>query len=425
MDTITVNNLFWQTKNLAKTTYKNGNEINFAKNKIEFEKFNNLKIPCYHWKDFDSNNSYLGCCYNEFALKNMNEIAEDDFRLPTLLEWKDLLRITGYLFVEDDSHLWESPREYFENRQKNNIKSLKVLKKRGEWKKGNHSGNDKLGFQALPHENGTYSSWAYLSTSDLTLGAFSIGSTPDFKKIEAEAFDYLTSGLVRLVKNKNESISEKYIEIGGKFWATENFNHLDFKMTEIPQLADEKEWEEQTNLQKPASCYHNNNPDNEYMLYNYFACESISKQLPEGYRIASLADFESLIKNTTNQDKDGLLSLLDITCWKNFYSLDYKKVKSKGLNIKPTGIREALFVIIMEGESLYSYRHFSGKKSYATFWTSDGHIVKFELEDGKVKYEIHKVENHYDGPEVFTFFSEVEVVKYCSGQGLSIRLIKE
>jgi hypothetical protein len=41
------------------------------------------------------------------------------------------------------------------------------------------------------------------------------------------------------------------------------------------------------------------------------------------------------------------------------------------------------------------------------FWTSDGHIVEFELELGKVKFKTHKVDDNYNG------------------LGLSIRLIKE
>ncbi|GGE15720.1 FISUMP domain-containing protein [Psychroflexus salis] len=407
MDTIIVNNLFWQTKNLAQKTFKDGLEIDFAINKMKLEKYNNLKIPCYHWYNFDSNNSHLGYCYNEFAIKNINEIVEDDFRLPTLDEWKDLVRICGYLFEDDETHLWDSTWDYNQNRQKNNIKSLKDLKKRGKWKGGNHSGNGKLGFQAVPHDYGTFTSWAYLEKDNLTVGTFCVGNTPNYKKIEAWANSNFISGFVRLVKNKNESINENYIEIKRKIWASEDFNHLSFKIAQIPKIENPKKWGEETRLQKPAYCYYKNDSENGYMLYNYFACKTISKQLPKEYRIASLSDFNNLIKHATNQDRQGLLSLLDVSYWKQFYFLDYRNVKSTGLNIKPNGIRRASFVTFWEGESLYTYKYFSGKGSYAMFWTSDGYIVEFELELGKIKFKTHKVDDYYNG------------------LGLSIRLIKE
>jgi uncharacterized protein (TIGR02145 family) len=407
MNTVKVNGLNWQTKNLAKKINKDGRKIDFASNKKELDKYNDSKTPCFHWYNFDSNNSHLGCCYNEFAIKNINEIAEDDFRLPTLDEWKELVRISGYLFEEDETHLWDSSWDYNQNRQKENIRSLKDLKERGKWKAGNHSGNGKLGFQALPHDYGTFTSWAYLQKDNLTVGTFCVGNTPSYKKIEAWANGHFISGFVRLVKSNDNPKKTNYIEIGGKYWATEDFNHLSFKLDEIPQIVDEKKWGEETRLQKPTSCYYKNNPDNEYMLYNYFACETISEQLPKGYRIASLADFKSLIKHAINQDLQGLVSLLDISYWKQFYFLDYRHIKSTGLNIKPNGIRRASFVTFWEGESLYTYKYFSGKGSYAMFWTSDGHIVEFELELGKVKFKTHKVDDYYNG------------------LGLSIRLVKE
>lgn len=407
MKVINVNNLDWQTKNLEKTTYNDGRKIAFAKNQDEFERYQKSKKPCYHWYNFDTNNSHLGCCYNEIAIKNIKEITEDDFRLPTLSEWKDLVRISGYLFEEDESHLWDSTWDYNQNRQKDNIKSLKDLKERGKWKGGNHSGNGKLGFQAKPHDYGTFTSWAYLNKDNLTVGTFCVGNTPTYKKIEAWANGHFISGFMRLVKSKDESITVNYIEIGGKYWATKDFDHLSFKIVEIPQIEDSKEWGEETRLQKPAYCFYKNNSENGYMLYNYFSCETISKQLPKGYRIASLADFKDLVKDATKQDKHGLISLLDINYWKKFYFLDYKKVKSKGLNIKPNGIRRASFLTVWEGESLYTYKYFSGKGSYAMFWTSDGHIVEFELELGKIKFKTHEVDGYYNG------------------LGLSIRLIKE
>lgn len=407
MEVITVNNLDWQTKNLDKTTYNDGRKIAFAKNEDEFERYKNSQTPCYHWYNFDTQNSHLGCCYNVFAIKKLKEITEDDFRLPTLKEWKDLVRISGYLFEEDESHMWDSSWDYNQNRQKDNIKSLKDLKERGKWKGGNHSGNGKLGFQAKPHEYGTFSSWAYMDKSNLNIGTFCIGNTPIYKKIEAWPGNGFTSGFVRLVKSKNGSSTAEYIEIGGNFWATNDFNHLYNKMIEIPQIEDAKKWGEETRQQKPTSCYYKNNPDNEYMLYNYFACETIMKQLPEGYRIASLTDFKDLIEEVTIQDTHGLMSLLEINFWKRFYFLDHKSVKSIGLNIKPNGIRIASFLTVWEGESLYTYKYFSGKGSYVMFWTSDGYIVEFELELGKLKYKTHKVEG------------------YHHGLGLSIRLIKE
>lgn len=407
MNTVKVNSLNWQIKNLNKTTFNNGNQIPFAKDKNELTEFNDGKIPCYHWYKFDENNSYLGCCYNESAIKKICDITNDNFRIPTLFEWKDLLRITGYLFEQDESHLWDSTWDYNQNRQKENIKSLKDLKERGKWKSGNHSGNNRLGFYALPHDYGTFSSWAYIDVDNINVGTFCIGSTPTYKKIEAWHNANFTSNFVRLVRKVTKISNPGHVQIGEQLWSTENFNHLINGKIDIPLIVDSDKWGGQTRMQKPAYCYYNNDSEDGDILYNYFSCDFISKELPAGVRIASLSDFKNLFKAARSNDESNLLSLLDLSYWNQFYFLNYNKIKSSGLNVKPTGIRRASYVTHWEGEALYSYKYFSGKGCYTIFWTSDGYIVEVKIKAGKIIFETHIVD------------------KYYNGLGLSIRLVKE
>ncbi len=406
MDVVDINNLKWQTFNLDKTTFKNGNPIYFAKNAIDFENFNNCKTPCYHWYEYDINNAKLGCCYNYFALARINELVENNYRIPTLNEWQELVRITGYLFEDDDSHLWDSDWEYNSNRNKENIKALKDLKERGVWKKGNHSGNNRLGFNAKPQRFNTFSSWVYFDKENERFGTFCIGNSPTHKKIEAWSTEFLSSGFIRLVEEREHLSNSTFVKIGEQCWSNINFNHLNFKNIKIPLIEDSKQWAEKCRNENPAFCYYKNDKRSNAALYNFYACDSIGSRLKQGIKIASLEDFKKLFKFSNKFEPSGLLSLLEINYWHSFYLLDYRNFKSNGFNLRPEGYRKATFVTFWEGESLFNYKYFSGKGRVSMFWTSDGYIVKVFFELGKIKYETYNAD------------------KYYNGLGLSIRLIK-
>lgn len=406
MDIVNINNLKWNTFNLNKTTFKNGNPILFAKNAIDFEYFNKIKTPCYHWYEYDIKNAKLGCCYNHFALLRIYELVDNNYRIPSLSEWQELVRITGYLFEDNDLHLSDSDREYSGNQNKENIKCIKDLKENGVCKKSNHSGKNRIGFSAENKYLNSFSSWVYFDKESESFGSYYIGNNPKTKKIESRSTDFFSSGFIRLVEESEYLSNSNFVKIGEQYWSNSNFNHLYFGNSEIPFIEDSKKWAEACSKQNPAFCFYKNNRKGGVTLYNFYACEYLETKMKQGIKIASLEDFKMLFEFVNKKEPFGLLTLLDINYWLSFYLLDYRNIKNNGFNLRPEGYRKATFENFREGELLFNYKHFLGKGKTSMFWTSDGYIVKVFFELGKIKYKTYNTENYYNG------------------LGLSIRLIK-
>ena len=78
------------TTPLSVREFKNGDEIKKARTEGEWNKFNELKIPAYHLKDFDDNQAYYGFIYNYHAITDNRELAPHGFHKLNLIDLNHL-----------------------------------------------------------------------------------------------------------------------------------------------------------------------------------------------------------------------------------------------------------------------------------------------------------------------------------------------
>ena len=102
--------------------------------------------------------------------------------------------------------------------------------------------------------------------------------------------------------------SPRTVVIATQEWSTENFNVDRFRNGDpIPEARTKEEWVKAWRAKKPAWSYYDNDPANgeKYgRLYNLYAVEDKRGLAPEGWRIASSADYGRLLKSVG--EKAGL-----------------------------------------------------------------------------------------------------------------------
>ena len=75
---------------LSVPEFRNGDEIKKARTEGEWNKFNELNIPAYHFKDFDDNQANYGFIYNYHAITDNRELAPCGFHKLNLLDFNYL-----------------------------------------------------------------------------------------------------------------------------------------------------------------------------------------------------------------------------------------------------------------------------------------------------------------------------------------------
>jgi uncharacterized protein (TIGR02145 family) len=397
--------LEWTTSNLNTTNFSNGDLIPLVATHDELVKYLENKQPCCHYLDFNEHNKYLGILYNEFAIKDPRCLGMDGFRVPTEDEWKQTFHIAGYLFEVDENHLWDSTFDYNEIRRKNNLNALKSLKDSKAWKSGNHKGNNKSGFSALPtNPELTACSWATMNYIDNSTGAVHMGSIYSSNKRIDVAFrtlshnylgkSFLPTGFVRLVKECNQ-IGLPDMEFEGKIWEN-SFIEKDFIVNNplFAYIEDERKWGEAKKACKAAFCYYNGQIEEQVPLINWYALQELSNLLPSNLQIAHSDDFISLYN--TLVDEGDFSKLLDIFFW-NSYFHHFTPAEIEGnknnFGIKPLGGRILKYVTHWDGEALYDYVY-SGKGTVAKFWTADSCIATFLIEDDIFNLRIQPVKSN-------------------------------
>jgi len=88
------------------------------------------------------------------------------------------------------------------------------------------------------------------------------------------------------------------VQIGSQYWSKENLAVETFQDgTPITECSSSEQWADLASTNTPAWCYYNFNPslEEEYgKLYNYYAISSSKGIAPVGFRVPSLADFNTL-----------------------------------------------------------------------------------------------------------------------------------
>jgi len=150
--------------------------------------------------------------------------------------------------------------------------------------------------------------------------------------------------------------SQRTVVIAKQEWTTENFNVGKFRDGDpIPEARTKEEWVKAWRAKKPAWSYYDNDPANgeKYgRLYNLYAVQDKRGLAPEGWRIASSADFGRLLRALGG--KAGL-QLKTTHGWKE----GGEGTDSSGFSALPAGTR-------------YPNGGFYGMGHYAVFGTSDG-----------------------------------------------------
>ena len=88
------------------------------------------------------------------------------------------------------------------------------------------------------------------------------------------------------------------VQIGSQFWTKENLAVESFRDgTPITECSSSEQWQQLSLDNKPAWCYYKFDASNEEeygKLYNYYAVSSSKNIAPVGFRVPTLADFNTL-----------------------------------------------------------------------------------------------------------------------------------
>jgi uncharacterized protein (TIGR02145 family) len=197
----------------------------------------------------------------------------------------------------------------------------------------------------------------------------------------------------------------KTVKIGNQTWMVENLNTEFFANGEpIPHAETEEEWAEASQNFEPAWCYYENDPENgkKYgRLYNWYAVNDSRGLAPDGWRIPSEDEFNSLFSFIEEDDEVN----------------DFKLKCADGWGPDSDGTNETGFTALPGGYRNYSdgfiglYDLDCPEDSYAGWWSAS------EIEGDPVMAAYRGIEYEFDG---YTMFWESD-----KGTGYSVRCIKE
>ncbi len=185
------------------------------------------------------------------------------------------------------------------------------------------------------------------------------------------------------------------IQIGEQTWSQENATITTFSNGEnIPFAATKEEWQTYKNNGKPAYCYYKFDKafKNSGLFYNHWAVSSSKGLAPKGWRVATVADWETLI-NAVGKETAGQV-LRTTNGWQDD-GTEYSGTNTVKFNGRPNG---------MVGGTGDCY----GLNRYARFWAFDD-------------------SNKWSGYRfnLDSFGTECTKGAASKGEGFSVRLIKE
>lgn len=146
--------------------------------------------------------------------------------------------------------------------------------------------------------------------------------------------------------NTQPSSDFKEVKIGNQIWMAENLNVNKFRNGDsIPEAKTNKEWKTAAKEQKPAWCYHDNDPANgaKYgKLYNWYALNDPRGLAPEGWHVSRAEEWVQLTNFlgdenvTASKDHVAGVKMKSITGWPE----NGNGTNESGFNGLPGGQRE-------------------------------------------------------------------------------------
>ncbi|MEQ6166313.1 fibrobacter succinogenes major paralogous domain-containing protein [Ekhidna sp. MALMAid0563] len=132
-----------------------------------------------------------------------------------------------------------------------------------------------------------------------------------------------------------QALAQNSVTIGNQTWSM-NLNVVNFRNGDaIPRAKTDAEWKKAADNKQPAWCYYNNDPTNsdKYgILYNWFAVNDPRGLAPEGWHIATKAEWEQLANQFPNQSAEQLKTA-------EGWSRGFKGNNATGFTGYPLGIR--------------------------------------------------------------------------------------
>ena len=197
----------------------------------------------------------------------------------------------------------------------------------------------------------------------------------------------------------------KTVKIGNQTWMAENLNTEFFANGDpIPHAESEEEWAEASQNFEPAWCYYDNDPENgkKYgRLYNWYAVNDPRGLAPDGWRIPSEDEFNSLFSFIEEDDEVNDFKLKCDVSW----GPDSDGTNETGFTALPGGYRN-------DSDGFIGlYDNDSPEDSYAAWWSAS------EIEGDPVMAAYRAIEYEFDGNPLFW--------ESDKGTGYSVRCVKE
>ena len=312
------------TAPLSVREFKNGDEIKKARTEGEWNKFNELKIPCYHFKDFDDNQANYGFIYNYHAITDNRELAPHGFHKLNLIDFNYLgnqLLFTDTKLVDcycgdGTEGIYESCTNcnyWTETQRKYNVCSK--CQNRRYFNRGTKSCSRCIGTKKVKAINMADRVFCVFPSStnkvafennldfnyvqdDNLLGVLKIDfngkcnlksySTEDIDFYSAPDIGYNEQGFqVLICKDRNVNNSDDFastkigdIEIMNTYLNVTKFRNGD----PIKYIEDPVEWELALKNKIPAYCYFNNVNDGKGCIYNIHAWNDKRGLMPLNWR---------------------------------------------------------------------------------------------------------------------------------------------
>lgn len=295
---------------LSVKEFRNGYEIKKARTEGEWKKFIELKIPAYHFKNFEDHQSGYGLIYNYYAITDSSELAPVGFHKLNLM---DLNYLDGQLVFSEtqrvDCYCGDGKETNYESCPNCNYWT-RDQKKYNVCSKCQNRGFINVGIKECSRCHGTRKI-SILSISDRKFCVFPnsqyIHQNDTDKNIDKCLLNTMEiyDGKCRFAYDQTQNNfqekeyqllickdrSPKYtddkvattigdVQIMNTFLDVTKFRNGD----EIKYIEDPVEWELALKNKIPAFCYYNNIKDGKGCIYNIYAWQDKRGLIPQGWR---------------------------------------------------------------------------------------------------------------------------------------------
>ncbi len=364
---------------LSVPEFRNADEIKKARTEGEWNKFNELNIPAYHFKDFDDNQANYGFIYNYHAITDNRELAPHGFHKLNLIDFNHLenqLLFTDTKLIDcycydgtasicescTNCNYWtETQRKYnvcfkCQNRRYFNRGTKKCTSCNGTKKVKAFSMNNRQ-FCIFPESNNNIDFNNLLAVMNISDGKCLLKSfqTEDISSYGTPNINFKNQGFQILIcKDRNIAYSDEFgftklgdIEIMNTFLNVTEFRNGD----PIKYIKDPVEWELALKNNTPAYCYFNNVNNGKGCIYNIHAWNDKRGLMPLNWR--------SITKN----------DLINIA---HFLNYDFTLTSAQSPLKPPPGVRNSngVFETIETSlnEDYFNHLNFSIKSETYVSW---------------------------------------------------------